>query len=148
MRGPRTSLARWESSTDRPAVRVLLDTHAALWWLSDDARLSDVARESIASADEPLISAGTLFEVAIKVSIGKLQIADTWSDELLQEGFSVLPIQPRHASALSRLPLVHVDGTPIRDPFDRLLVAQSTVEGVPLVTRDAAIRAHGAITIW
>lgn len=129
-------------------MRVLLDTHAALWWLSGDPRLSVVARDSISSADEPLISAGTLFEVAIKVSIGKLQIADAWSDELLQEGFSVLPIQPSHASALSQLPLVQVDGTPIRDPFDRLLVAQSNVEGVPLVTRDPAIRAHGVATVW
>jgi PIN domain nuclease of toxin-antitoxin system len=129
-------------------VRVLVDTHAAVWWLTDDDRLSDSAREAMATADEPLLSAVSLIEVAIKASLRKLPVAEGWADELLAEGFSLLPIGTEHARALRALPFVSVDGIKIRDPFDRLLVAQAGVEEVPIVTRDAAIRAQGAPTIW
>ncbi len=129
-------------------MRVLLDTHAALWWLADDARLSEAARETIAGSEQPLVSAGTLFEVAIKASLGKLQVPDTWMDELLTEGFVLLAITPSHARALRALPFVQRSGRPIRDPFDRLLVAQAAVESVPIVTRDPSISAHGAAVVW
>ena len=129
-------------------MRILADTHAVLWWLTDDAQLSNAAREAIAGAEEPLVSAGTLFEASIKASLGKLDIADGWIVELLAEGFGLLPIDPQHAIALQRLPFVEVGGTLVRDPFDRLLVAQALVEQVPVVTRDAAITAHGVPTIW
>lgn len=102
---------------------LLLDTHAALWWLADDPRLSEAAREAIAGAEE-------------------------WAEELLAEDFALLPISPAHATAYRRLPYVELNGKPHRDPFDRLLVAQAMVEGVPLVTRDPGIRAHGAPTLW
>jgi PIN domain nuclease of toxin-antitoxin system len=127
---------------------MLVDTHAALWWLADDKRLSQVARDAMAAAEEPLLSAVSLIEVAIKASLRKLPVAVGWADELLAEGFSLLPIGTDHAKALRVLPFVAVDGTEIRDPFDRLLVAQAGVEEVPIVTRDSAIRAHGAPTIW
>ena len=127
---------------------MLLDTHAALWWLADDPRLSEPAREAIAAAEEPLFSAGTLFEVAIKASLGKLEAPEGWAEELLAEGFSLLPISLAHARAYRELPYVELDGTPQRDPFDRLLVAQASVEAVPLVTRDPGIRAHGGAAIW
>lgn len=129
-------------------MRVLLDTHAAVWWLTDDERLSASAREAMATADEPLLSAVSLIEVAIKTSLRKLRVAEGWADELLAEGFSLLPIGTEHARALRVLPFVSVDGVKIRDPFDRLLVAQAGVEEVPIITRDAAIRAQGAPTIW
>jgi PIN domain nuclease of toxin-antitoxin system len=129
-------------------LRALVDTHAALWWLADDPQLSTPAREAIASAAEPLIGAGSLFEVSIKASLDKLQVPTDWADELLAEGFELLPIDTRHARVLGELPFVEVSGSKIRDPFDRLLVAQSLVEEVPVVTRDAAIRAHGVPTIW
>jgi PIN domain nuclease of toxin-antitoxin system len=129
-------------------VHLLLDTHAALWWLADDPRLSVPAREAIAAAEEPLLGAGTLFEVAIKASLGKLQAPTDWAEELLAEGFSLLAISPAHARAYRELPYVRLVGKPQRDPFDRLLVAQASVEAIPLVTRDPGIAAHGVATIW
>jgi PIN domain nuclease of toxin-antitoxin system len=129
-------------------VKVLLDTHAALWWLADDPRLSEPAREAIAGAEEPLFSAGTVFEVAIKASLGKLEAPDEWAEELLAEGFALLPISLAHARAYRELPYVDLAGKPQRDPFDRLLVAQASVEGVPLVTQDPGIRAHSTAAIW
>jgi PIN domain nuclease of toxin-antitoxin system len=129
-------------------VRLLLDTHAAVWWLADDDRLSSRAADAIAAAAEPLLSAATLFEAAIKQSIGKLRLPADWVDTLLGEGFAVMPIRPSHSHTLSELSFVELNGTVVRDPFDRLLVAQATVEGVPIVTRDPAIGAHGTATIW
>ncbi len=129
-------------------MRLLVDTHAAVWWLGGDDRLSKRAKDTIAAAAEPLLSAGTLFEAAIKQSLGKLRLPADWIDELLQQGFSVLPIGPDHSRALSGLPFVDLNGTTVRDPFDRLLVAQASVENVPVVTRDPGIRAYGAATVW
>jgi PIN domain nuclease of toxin-antitoxin system len=129
-------------------VRLLIDTHAALWWLNDDRRLSAGAREALAGAEEPLFSAGTLFEVSIKASLGKLDVPGEWAEELAAEGFALLPISLAHAHAYRELPYVELDGKLRRDPFDRLLVAQAKVERVPIVTRDPGIVAHGAATIW
>lgn len=129
-------------------MRLLLDTHAALWWLADDPRLSAAAREAIAGAEEPLLGAGTLFEVSIKASLGKLEADEGWAEQLLAEGFSLLPISTAHATAYRRLPYVELNGKPQRDPFDRLLVAQAIVESVPVVTRDPGIVAHGVPTLW
>jgi PIN domain nuclease of toxin-antitoxin system len=119
-----------------------------LWWLGDDVRLSDAAREAIAGAAEPFFSAGTLFEISIKASLGKLDVAEEWAEELLAEGFSLLPISTAHATAYRGLPYVELDGKRLRDPFDRLLVAQAEAEGVPLVSCDPGIAAHGVPTIW
>jgi PIN domain nuclease of toxin-antitoxin system len=119
-----------------------------LWWLADDPQLSAAAREAIAGAEEPMLSAGTLLEVSIKTSLGKLEAPAEWAEELLAEGFSLLPISPAHARAYRELPYVEVEGRPLRDPFDRLLVAQAMVERTPLVTRDPAIVAHGVPTLW
>jgi PIN domain nuclease of toxin-antitoxin system len=116
--------------------------------LGDDARLSDAARKAIAGAEEPLVSAGTLFEVSIKASLGKLEVAEEWAEELLVEGFALLPISTAHAGAYRRLPYVELNGKPQRDPFDRLLVAQAEVEKLPLVSCNPGIAAHGVPTIW
>lgn len=119
-----------------------------MWWLGDDDRLSAAASDAIAKAGEPFFSAGTLLEIAIKASLGKLEIAGGWAEELLKEGFSLLPITPAHATAHRHLPYVELNGRPHRDPFDRLLVAQALVEAIPVVTRDPGIAVHGAATIW
>ncbi len=109
-------------------MRVLLDTHAALWWLADDPRLSAPSREAIAGAEEPLFGVGTLFEVSIKASLGKFEVAEGWAEELLAEGFSLLPISLAHAHAYRELPYVKLNGRVLRDPFDRFLVAQAEAE--------------------
>ena len=130
-------------------MRTLVDTHAVLWWATGDRRLSSTARDAIASASEPLIGAGTVFEMAIKASVGKLELSPDWTVELLdQERFAILPILPSHANTLATLPFVRVRGGEIRDPFDRLLVAQADVEDVPVISCDPAIAAHGVPTIW
>jgi PIN domain nuclease of toxin-antitoxin system len=129
-------------------VRLLVDTHAALWWLADDRRLSATAREALAGAEEPLLGAGTLLEVSIKASLGKLEAPAEWAEELLREGFALLGISLAHAHAYRALPYVEVGGKALRDPFDRLLVCQAEVEGVPILTRDPEIVAHGGATIW
>jgi PIN domain nuclease of toxin-antitoxin system len=129
-------------------VRVLVDSHAAIWWLENDKRLSDTARETIATSAQPMLSAMSLFEVAIKAAVRKLTVRRDWADGLLADGFSVLPIGAAHGEALRALPFVTINGSTIRDPFDRLLVAQANVERVPVITRDPAIAAHGVPTIW
>lgn len=129
-------------------MRVLVDSHAALWWVADDRRLSKPARETLAAASDPLLSAVSLLEVAIKASLRKLPVAAQWADALLDNGFSLLPIGTAHGEELHGLPFVEVNGSTIRDPFDRMLVAQANVEGIPVVTRDPAIAAHGVPTIW
>ncbi len=80
--------------------------------------------------------------------LGKLEAPAEWAEELLREGFALLPITPAHADAYRALPYVEVGGKALRDPFDRLLVCQAEVEGVPIVTRDPEIIAHGGATIW
>jgi PIN domain nuclease of toxin-antitoxin system len=138
-----------QQATYARAGSALLDTLTNLAkWLSDDRRLSDRAREAIAEAEEPLISAGTLFEVTIKASLGKLEVAEGWAEELLAEGFALLPISVDHAAAYRRFPYAKVNGKAQRDPFDRLLAVQATTEQVPLVTCDPGIVAHGVATIW
>jgi len=127
---------------------VLLDTHAVLWWLSGDERLSQAAREAIATAERPVFSAGSMLEVAIKSSIGKLKVPAGWADQLLTEGFLLLGISPAHAQRLAVLPFVTVGGKAHRDPFDRLLVAQAGVERLPIVTCDSGVAAHGVPTVW
>lgn len=129
-------------------MRLLLDTHAVLWWLADDARLSAPARAAIATAALPLLSAVSLMEIGIKASLGKLTLEDGWVGLLLADGFGFLGIEPDHSLALGRMPFVTLGGAPIRDPFDRLLAAQAAVERVPVVTCDPAIAAHGVATIW
>lgn len=129
-------------------MRLLLDSHAVLWWMADDPQLSEPAREAIEAADEPLFSAATLIELSVKVSLGKLRMPAEWSEELLAEGFALLHVSPEHGHALAELPFVEVNGRMHRDPFDRLLAVQATVESIPLVTCDPGIKAHGVATVW
>lgn len=115
-------------------MRLLLDTHALLWWLSDDARLARPARAAIAdAANDVYVSAATAWELAIKAPLGKVSMPDDLGEQLSANALVPLPVQVRHALAVRYLPDHH------RDPFDRLLVAQAQIEGLTLVTADQSI---------
>ena len=128
-------------------MRVLLDTHAYLWFLAGDERLSLRGRRLIADPDaDLLLSAASLWEIAIKHSIGRLPLArpfvDMFPEQLDQDRVRLLAIAPEHLHQLVQLPQHH------RDPFDRLILAQALTEGVPVLTRDAAFADYSAQLIW
>jgi PIN domain nuclease of toxin-antitoxin system len=123
--------------------RLLIDTHALLWWLSDDPALSSTARTAVADpANEPLVSAASVWEIAIKRSLGKLTAPEHMPDRIADEGFAWLPVSASHAWRVRELPPHH------RDPFDRLLVAQALVEDVPIVTSDRWFAEYGVAVRW
>jgi PIN domain nuclease of toxin-antitoxin system len=123
--------------------RLLVDTHALLWWLIDDPALSPTAREALADpANEPLVSAASMWEIAIKRSLGKLTGPDDLPDRIADEGFAWLPVSAAHAWQVRDLPPHH------RDPFDRLLVAQALAERVPIVTADTRFDDYGVDVRW
>ncbi len=129
-------------------MRLLLDAHALLWWLDADEQLSEAAYSAIETAEDPLVGAGTLVEIAIKRSIGKLDIDDDWPEQARIDGFGILDIGWGHVARLQDLPYPTIAGRPHRDPFDRLLAAQALTEQTPIVTRDPALATYGAATIW
>ena len=115
-------------------MKLLLDTHALLWWLADDARLAEPARAEIADAANTVwVSAASAWELAIKARLGKLSMPDDLGQQLLANSFVPMPVEVRHALAVRLLPDHH------RDPFDRLLVAQAKTEGLTIVTADQSI---------
>lgn len=120
-------------------MRVLLDTHIFLWAVSAPARLSAAARRQIDAA-EIYVSAASIWEISIKSSIGKL-VADP--AQLLAgietAGFSLLPITGEHAARVVGLPHIH------KDPFDRLLIAQASIEPMIFLTNDEALRRYGSL---
>lgn len=120
-------------------MRLLLDTHVLLWWLADDRKLSKDARTLIANADhQVLVSAASVWEVAIKAALTRIEIElDDLEDAILKGGFEHLPIAVPHAVGVGRLPDVH------RDPFDRMLVAQASIEELRLVTHDRVFERYG-----
>lgn len=124
-------------------MKLLLDTHAALWWLADDDQVGDdAARQLDDSSNRVLLSAAVAWEVAIKRSLGKLQAPAELTATLLGAGVQPLPITLEHASAVEALPWHH------RDPFDRLLVAQAIVEGATIVSQDDRLRSYDVPIIW
>jgi len=128
-------------------MRVLLDTHALLWFLLDDPALSRAARELIRTPDTAvLVSPASYWEIAIKISIGKYRLpeplAQFMARELAHNRFDILPIGLNHADRVARLPFHH------RDPFDRLIVAQSMEESIPLISADQTLDAYGTQRIW
>jgi PIN domain nuclease of toxin-antitoxin system len=124
-------------------VRLLLDTHAALWLLAGDDRLSEAARLQLTDdTNRVLLSAAVVWEIAIKRSLGKLVVADEYLSLLLGAGVQALPVSVEHAAAVERLPWHH------RDPFDRLLVAQAAVERAALVSHDETLRPYGIPVVW
>lgn len=128
-------------------MRVLLDTHAFLWWITDDARLSARAREIVADGDnEMVLSVASALEIAIKARLGRLtlppDVARFVTEQIDLNAFHVLPVQPAHALHVNVLPDHH------RDPFDRLLAAQGLTEGMPILSRDPALAAYGVDMVW
>lgn len=123
-------------------MKVLCDTHAILWWLGADPRLSDAARAAIARAgSNALVSAASIWEASIKRSAGKLSGPDLGT-AVQTAGLSFLRIDERHAKLAGELPLLH------RDPFDRMLVAQATLEDVPIVTADPDVAKYAVRVVW
>lgn len=118
-------------------MNVLLDTQVVLWWLADDAKLTDTHRSIIADTSNVCsISAASIWEISIKSALGKLQVPKFYEDTLREQGFIELEITWKHGKAVQELPLIH------RDPFDRLLVAQAIVEGFGLLSVDERIREY------
>jgi PIN domain nuclease of toxin-antitoxin system len=122
-------------------VKLLLDTHAVLWFYLADPQLS--AR---ATANEKWVRPASYWEVAIKISVGKYVLAqpyeDFWRNAIDANGFQILPIRPRHTALLTTMPFHH------RDPFDRLIIAQALAEGMSLVSADALVAAYGVPRVW
>lgn len=128
-------------------MKLLLDTHAWLWFCADDARLSAKAKAAIESpANERFVSIATVWELSLKVSLGKLRLADPLEIFLPQQiratQASLLPIELHHCIEATRLPFHH------RDPFDRLLIAQAISDGLMLVSADMALNAYGVMRVW
>lgn len=115
-------------------MKLLLDTHALLWWLGDDEALGPQARELIGEPDnDVLVSVVSLWEIAVKVRIGKLAVdIENVADAIRRDGIGLLDIRTRHLAALSGLPK-HPDH---RDPFDHLLIAQAITENATFVSED------------
>jgi len=128
-------------------VRFLLDTHALLWWLDGDSRLSPKARSLLGDENTTVfVSAASAWEIATKVRIGKLQgaveVAERFSEVIGQQGFKSLDISIEHAKRAGLLPGKH------RDPFDRMLVAQSQTEDVALVSNEKIFDQFGINRLW
>jgi PIN domain nuclease of toxin-antitoxin system len=127
--------------------RLLLDTHAFLWWVNDDPKLAPKAKRAIASAhNECYLSAASCWEMAIKASLGKLRLSKSVElfiiEQLAANGFTLLPIELRHAAQVERLPFHH------RDPFDRLLIAQAITEKLTIVSADIHFSKYQMELLW
>jgi len=138
-RRPRGRSAAAEAAPSSFPRRILLDTHTWLWWYTGDRRLGREAQALIKRTEDVRFSAASVWEIAIKSAIGKLEFrGDTdISRELERDGFGPLAITIAHADEVRRLPSLH------RDPFDRLLIAQARIEGLTVVTADDVIPRYG-----
>ena len=127
-------------------MRLLLDTHAFLWFVAGDRRLSRRARLAMEAPDAELcLSAASVWEMAIKAGLGRLKLPAPVAEYIREKaagGFRILPVEWMHAAAVETLPFHH------RDPFDRLLAAQSIAEAIPLVTSDPAFKPYGVNIVW
>ena len=128
-------------------MAALIDTHVILWWLQDERRLSRRARKLLEDGGKRhWVSYASLWEIAIKMGLGKLDTGGKSIEEIEVElggqGFSLLPIRIEHLSRLDGMEDHH------RDPFDRMLIAQAQELGIPLLTNDSKIRQYAVKTIW
>lgn len=122
--------------------KILLDTHALIWWLDGDPQLGELASKCISdSRNEVFVSAATNWEISIKKAIGKLDAADDLDSIIDDEGFTKLAISNFHGDQAGKLPLHH------RDPFDRMLIAQAQSEGLELLTKDEVFPLYSVRTI-
>lgn len=123
-------------------MRILLDTHIYLWWLTDDKKLSRPMRKVIEDAQIVYVSAVSMWEVAIKIKLGKLKgDINAIVDGIVACGFRELPVMADHARTLMSLPMHH------QDPFDRMLIAQAMTEPLRLLTADKALEAYFVCSI-
>ena len=123
-------------------MKLLLDTHILLWWMSDDAALPENARNLIRDPENAIfVSPVTLCEVWLKVSIGKLRLGPKFEEKLAAEGFQNLPLTWDAAREVARLEWHH------RDPFDRMLIAQAVTSGVRLLTADETLSSYGGAVL-
>ena len=124
----------------------ILDTHTAMWFFNGDEKLSKTANEIIYNFSNPIyMSIASAWEVAIKLSIGKLDIINNTADFLFDaenNRIAILPIKPAYLSMLETLPMIH------RDPFDRLLIATAITEQMTLITDDQNIAKYDISQIW
>jgi PIN domain nuclease of toxin-antitoxin system len=128
-------------------MRCLLDSHAFLWFIGGDARLGERALETISDIEnEVLLSIASLWEIAIKHSLGKLELAQPFPElvqrQLIANEIELLAINPKHLFTLVDLPFHH------RDPFDRLIIAQAISEGIPVLSGDGEFRKYPVQTLW
>ena len=124
-------------------MKVILDTQVLLWALIEPGRLPAASQAMIESAgNDVLFSAASIWEIAIKQSLGKLSAPDDLPETILHEGFSYLPVGAAHAWYVRKLPMHH------RDPFDRLLAAQALTERMPVVTADTRFLDYAVETRW
>lgn len=123
----------------------LIDTHALIWFLHNDKQLSKNALEVIENSDI-VVSIVSLWEVSIKTSLGKLTLAESFNDffpkQLIINDIGILPIAVSHLHRVNTLNFFH------RDPFDRLIIAQSLVEKMPLISKDTEFKAYGVDLVW
>ena len=127
-------------------MRILLDTHIALWAITDDPRLPEQARKLLLTPQNDIVvSAASVWEISIKHALGRLSMAVSGSDALdyfKESGYRLLPVAPEHAAFVEQLPLHH------NDPFDRILVAQALCEPLRLLTHDAEIARYSDMVIF
>ena len=128
-------------------MKLFADTHVLLWWIENDRRISSRAATLIADPDcAVFVSIATVWEIAVKAALGQLEmpvdLGAFLRNELARNGFENLPITFEHAVAVGDLPGHH------RDPFDRLLIAQSRIEGLPLVSRDQHFARYEIDLVW
>ena len=127
-------------------TRLLLDTNAFLYFINNDSALSETAKNLLESEVNLLISAASLWEIAIKFSIGKLTLPDSFGNfipsQIQQNDIEILPVTLPHLEKVSVLPFHH------KDPFDRLIIAQSMVEDLPVISSDAAFDSYKIERIW
>lgn len=128
-------------------MRALLDTHAFLWWITNDPRLSRKVHEIISDSENELfLSVSSGWEMAIKVGLGRLQLPPNLEHFILEQmalnAIESLPVQMSHALHVYKLPAHH------RDPFDRMLIAQAQLENLPILTVDPQIARYSVKVIW
>jgi PIN domain nuclease of toxin-antitoxin system len=118
-------------------LNLLLDTHILLWWLSGSRRLPAAARKTIADSARAYVSAATVWEIAIKIALGKLEFRGEMAEQLATNNLLPLAVTVPHALVASALPVHH------SDPFDLMLIAQAKIESLTLMTHDARLRDYG-----
>ena len=147
MRVSLTRCRRKNSRAGNSGVRLLLDTHALIWWISGESPLTNRARLAIADeGNEIFVSAASTWEIATKFRLGKLpsvaRIAADFGGAISGQGFSPLAVTVRHGQAAGALPGPH------QDPFDRMLIAQAMLDNLVLVSNETLFDIYGVVRLW